>query len=134
MASKMASETSKFRSGFGMVGTKWRPFCHYHSKSEHFWMPFEYLPYNFPVMVFWLLWAIYLGFSQCLFLFMLVFSYPLSMYNLFLLGMAQFCVSTILESIYFLSNDVLYVAILTKLFVSLIYLKNIYNHRINISF
>ena len=61
----------------------------------------KWQPCHFPVMVFWLLWAIYLGFSQYLLWFMLVFLTPISIYNSFLLVMAQLCVSTNLESILF---------------------------------
>ena len=61
----------------------------------------KWQPCHFPVMVFWLLWAIYLGFSQCLLWFLLVFLFPISINNLFLLGMAQLWVSTNLESILF---------------------------------
>ena len=60
----------------------------------------KWQPCHFPVMVFWLLWAIYLGFSQCVILFMLVLLSHISIYNNFLVGMAQLCVSTNLECIY----------------------------------
>ena len=60
----------------------------------------EWQPSHTPVIVFWLFGGIYLGFSACLLWFMLVFWLPISIYNLFLLGMAQLCVSKKLEKLF----------------------------------
>ena len=65
-------------------------------KTKDFWN----VSHAISLMVFWFLWAIYLGLSQCLLWFVLVFLSPISIYILCLLGMAQLCFSKNLISIF----------------------------------
>ena len=94
----------------------------------------KWQPCHFPVMIFWLLWAIYLGFSQCLLLFMLVLLSPISSFNIFLLEMVQHCFQQIWNVFYFASNVNFCVAIVMKLFDLCMYRRFLCRCRVGLNY